>query len=678
MIEALLASLIGLSGDPPTTPVRGPLELVEVRSPALQSRRAAVAGLSMVDAAQITDLAPTHPSELFASVPGAWVVRGSGQEHLTAIRSPVLTGPGACGAFLVLEDRVPVRPAGFCNVNELFEVNLLQARAVNVLSGPGSVIYGSNALHGVLDVSSGEPADQPGVDAALEAGSHAFFRARAAVLGQSAALRAQFTRSESFRDDEKYEHGFVNAVWATSYRTASVRSQLSLADLDQGTAGFIIGQAAYRDPALRKQNLNPEAFRKADALRLTSRWAWAGQDHRLELTPYLRSSDMEFLQHFLPGKPLERNGQDSTGLQSSVTLGDHWALGADLEYAEGYLVESQEGPTQGSDFLQETRPPGYHYDYLVQSVMLAAWAQFLHQLTDHITVSAGARWESLSYEYTNRMLDGNTRDDGSECGFGGCLYSRPADRRDHFVNLAPELGLSWSPHPSLALRARMARGFRIPQATELYRLQRGQSVADLATETLDTFELGASGSSPDGRLRWDLTGFSMRKRHAIFRDANGFNVSDGSTSHRGAEAALDWRPGRHWQLRANASYARHRYTFQRAASGILDGNAVDTAPEWLAGAQLRYEPVSGTWAAFEWVHQGGYFLEPANAHRYPGHDLLHLRVATRWPGAGHRLTLRVTNLLDRYYADRADFAFGNYRYFPGAGRQVYLQWSYQG
>jgi iron complex outermembrane receptor protein len=36
------------------------------------------------------------------------------------------------------------------------------------------------------------------------------------------------------------------------------------------------------------------------------------------------------------------------------------------------------------------------------------------------------------------------------------------------------------------------------------------------------------------------------------------------------------------------------------------------------------------------------------------------------------ISLRVMNLLDERYADRADFAFGNYRYFPALPRQFYL------
>ena len=45
----------------------------------------------------IKKLDPQHPKQIFTRIPGIWISRGSGQEHLTAIRSPVLTGPGACG-----------------------------------------------------------------------------------------------------------------------------------------------------------------------------------------------------------------------------------------------------------------------------------------------------------------------------------------------------------------------------------------------------------------------------------------------------------------------------------------------------------------------------------------------------------------------------------------------------
>jgi len=95
-----------------------------------------------------------HPKQVFSRVPGIWISRGSGQEHLTSIRSPVLTGPGACGSFLILEDGIPVRPNGFCNVNGLFETQTEIASSLEVIRGPASARYGSNAMHGVINVVS--------------------------------------------------------------------------------------------------------------------------------------------------------------------------------------------------------------------------------------------------------------------------------------------------------------------------------------------------------------------------------------------------------------------------------------------------------------------------------------------------------------------------------------------
>jgi len=86
--------------------------------------------------------------------PGTWISRGNGQEHLTSIRSPVFTGSGSCAETLVSEDGLPVRPTGMCNVNQMFEINSEQASGIEVWRGAGTVVHGSNAMHGVLNVIS--------------------------------------------------------------------------------------------------------------------------------------------------------------------------------------------------------------------------------------------------------------------------------------------------------------------------------------------------------------------------------------------------------------------------------------------------------------------------------------------------------------------------------------------
>ena len=70
-----------------------------------------------------------------------------------------------------------------------------------------------------------------------------------------------------------------------------------------------------------------------------------------------------------------------------------------------------------------------------------------------------------------------------------------------------------------------------------------------------------------------------------------------------------------------------------------------------------------------------YFLDAANTAKYEGHDLWNLRVMVT-PTPRWWLGVRVNNLTDKLYADRADFAFGNHRYFPGRQREVYVQLGY--
>ena len=169
---------------------------------------------------------------------------------------------------------------------------------------------------------------------------------------------------------------------------------------------------------------------------------------------YLRSSRMDFLQHFLLGQPLEDNGQDSGGLMLSFTDGAF--AGGELMPAWTWisrastLLQEQDGPTtDGSPAANAIRPAGRHYDYAVDSSVLAAWAQWRRPLAPRWSLEAGLRLEQARFDYVNRMIDGNTDENGVPCP-GGCLYSRPADRSDDFTEFAPRLGLVWRPRGAVA------------------------------------------------------------------------------------------------------------------------------------------------------------------------------------------------------------------------------------
>ena len=638
-------------------------------------RLASALSIDRIGAGAIDLVGATHGSEILNRVPGTLIQRGSGEESLTAIRSPVLTGAGSCGAFLFLENGIPIRPTGFCNVNEMLEINTEQADAIEVVRGTGGALYGSNAMHGIVNVLHEPPSALPAAAASLMYGPADYLRVGLETARRGGAadagLKALYSHDGGWRDSSGFDEAKLNAMLETAESSAVPgRYDLAATTLDQQTAGFVLGKNAYRDEALSETNPNPEAYRKADAVRLTGLLqpdtALPG---RLELRPYARYSNMNFLQHFLPGEPVERNGQDSVGLISAMdwTMPGRATLttGIDLEWADSFLRETQAQPTIG------TRPTGKHYDYTVVSNVVAGYGQGEYALTPTVHLGVGVRVEYVGYDYDNHMLAGNTDENGVPCPPGGCLYSRPADRRDSFTNAAPKVTLRWNPSDAWLLYANVSRGFRPPEMTEMYRLQKTQSIADLKSERIDAVEAGIKASLRD--WHFELAAFDMRKEHVILRDSNGFNVSDGRTTHRGVEYDLRWQALPSLAATVSGTYAVHQYDFSQAIDAgetIVKGNDVDTAPRELLRAALDYAPLSTLSTEAEWLMVGAYYLDASNAHRYSGHELLNLRgrwqVNPRWAA-----TLRIDNALDRRYADRADYAFGDYRYFPGRPRAVF-------
>jgi iron complex outermembrane receptor protein len=641
--------------------------------------------ISVVSSNDVALVGATHHAEIMNRAPGTMIQRNSGEESLTAIRSPVLSGPGSCGTFLFLENSIPIRPTGFCNVNELFEVNSEQASSIEVLRGPAGVVYGSGAMHGAVNVIQAAPAELPRQSLSLEGGPDEFYRGRLTLSQTGEATdvggSAIATHDGGWRDHSGLDEQKLNLSLAHRQDDATLGVQFAGTNLNQETAGFIQGFESYKDENIAKTNANPEAYRDAYALRLTGDYTRPLGDAQLSIRPFVRHSRMDFLQHFLIGKPLEENGQDSLGVATAlqtVVLADMQLLaGIDLELADGFLKETQAGPaTDGAPAANAIRPAGKHYDYDVQSKVAALYGQIEQPFAERFRLTAGVRLDYVDYDYDNKMLAGNTRDDGTTCGAAGCLYARPADRSDDFTNVTSKLGLSYSLTENHVLYVTAARGMRAPDTSELYRLQRQQSIAELDAEQLDSVEVGARGAF--GPLRYSLAGFKMKKDNVIFRDSAGFNVSNGKTDHEGVEYEFNWLPMETLSLALAGTYAKHTYAFNRSIDGgetIVSGRDIDTAPRHVNTARVdwRFLPVAN--AELEWVSVGRYFVDAINAHDYPGHDLLNLRLG--WNIRDNWITtLRLNNLTDEAYADRADFAFGNYRYFPGRGRTLFVEVRY--
>jgi iron complex outermembrane recepter protein len=609
---------------------------------------------SAIDATVIADTAADRPAEILNQAPGVNIQMNSGQEHLIAIRSPVLSGGAGQGSFLILENGVPTRSPAFGNVNSLIEPHLEIADAIEVIRGPGSAKYGSNAVHGLINVILPDASADQSLRASY--GTLGRWRGDASVnLGEDTRLNLSLMEDNGWRDATGGEQQKVSLLTRQSFGEWDATAWLSASSLNQETASFIQGPRAYEDRDLAETNPNPEAFRDAWSARMGLRLERDLGPGHLILTPNLHSQGMVFSQHFLPYGGVEKNAHTGGGLMTRYDLDPvgrfAWRFGVDTDFATGYLKEIQPRPNANPAF-----PRGIHYNYEVETQVFALWAETDVTLTDNLRLLTGLRGETHDYSYATR----------APAGING-RFNVPADRSDDFSFVTPKLGLVWD-QDWYSLYANYARGARAPQVSDLYRLQNLQVAGEIKAETLDSVELGVRGDALYGHLDFDIAAYWMEKDNFFFRDSDGLNVVDGSTRHKGVEAAATLRIDDRLSLAGNVAWSDQEYTFDRpvvaAQERIVSGNDIDTAPEWLADARLDWKATDALRLSLTVEHVGEYFTDPANTVTYPGHTVFGAR-------AGWNITdsleasLILRNLTDEAYADRADVGFGNERYFPG-------------
>ena len=605
-------------------------------------------------------LALVHPAETLNTQAGVNIHRGSGQEHLTAIRSPVLTGGAGAGSFLFLENGVSLRAPGFANVNGLFEAGTEYARQIEVFKGPGPAEYGSNAVHGLVNIVTPKPGD--GSQLTVVGSTRGYGRLTAAAdITKTFRATVSLAHDDGFRDASGFDQQKAELRYTDQFGAWEVDAIAAVNNLNQETAGFLqtgqevdvdgrvveLPDESYRFDDFITTNAFPEAFRDGRNYRAQVNLSRdVGEGVALQLTPYARRAELRFLRHFVPGQALEKNGHTSVGLNTAL-VGDSWSVGVDGEFTDGFLYEFQGNPSRFS-FVQ-----GLHFDYEVEALVLAGYAQKRFDLSDRLSLDLGARGEWTRYDY----------DTQAEPGRSG-RFLRAPDRTDEFFTLTPKLGLLYDAGRDVTLFARAARGSRAPQTTDLYAVVQNQEPGEADVETLDSVEAGVRFGDAV-----EVVGYHMRKDNFFFRNAAGFNVVDGKTEHTGVEVSWTVPVAGDLAWSGEWSVSSQLYAFDDPSSGIVDGLDVDTAPNTLGTMRLLYTP--GRWdAGLEWRHVGDYFTNPANTRRYPGHDVFVARAGLEVRD-GLRVFARVDNLFDTRYADRADFAFGNERYFPGRPRTLF-------
>jgi iron complex outermembrane receptor protein len=656
----------------PDSKIEQPIERIVVTANRSKTKLLSTpASLSAVDSAALDLIGHQHINQALGRISGTWISRGNGQEHLTAVRSPVLTGAGGCGAFFMALDGISLRAPGFCNANQLFDANSEQASSIEVLRGPASTLYGTNAVHGVINILSPDAFSNEANYVTVRAGRDDHIKTSLGFRSQqddsAFGLFTNLTQNNGYQASSGYDQQKLTTIYENRGETWQNKTLVDIANLNQETAGFVEGFEIFKNDQVNRSNPNPEAYRDAKSLRAYSAFSRELNAGELTLTPFIRWNQMAFLQHFLPWKALEENSSTSMGLQaqySYVMGGLSVTAGLDTDFTRANLRE-----TQAQDF-SPTIPAGDHYDYDVNATQIGSYMQLQWQGSDFL-VSAGGRVEYMNYDYNNLLSN------GSACAIGvdACRFSRPADQEVDFTVFSPSLSVLYLVSKQQSIYAKWSQGFRAPQATELFRLQNNQVITDLEEEKIDALELGWRLYS--NSISIDAAIFVQDKSNFIFQDSNRQNQSNGETSHNGAEVSASYNFNDNVYVKGNLSYAKHEYANSLTlARTNIKGNEIDTAPEFMGSLQIAWNINSSLLTELSLQRLGNYFLNPENTAEYAGHTLLDLNLRYAY-SEQVVLNANIYNVLNEDYAERADFGFGNYRYFVGQARRIFLTATWQ-
>ncbi|HEY0970762.1 MAG TPA: TonB-dependent receptor [Gemmatimonadales bacterium] len=641
----------------------------------LQSRAEASATIDVMDGGEIRATRPAHPAQVMNRMAGVHVAELSGEGHSTAIRQPISTKP----LYLYLEDGIPTRSTGFFNHNALYEVNLPQAAGIEVLKGPGTALYGSDAIGGVVNVLTRPAPVEPSAEIGVEGGAYGYGRilASGGLTRGSNGLRADLnvTRSDNWKDDAPFRRQSGTVRW-DHFRASGLtaRTVLTGSNIDQQDVPAISPEQFDAD---RSFNRAPIAFRKVQALRLSSSVELERGRSLWSVTPYARYNVLELI----PSWQLTYDPQLWDTRNSSFGVLARWRrdleplstrviVGADVDYSPGKFRAQQVVTTPtGERRVWDAYTLGeVHYDYDVTYRQASPYVHVELAPLPRLRVDAGLRWDVAGYDYENHLGPLETG-----------RHRRPASTSVDYSHLSPKLGVSYELSRVAALFGSYRHGFRAPSQGQLFQQNGADNTLDLDPVKVHSWEAGMRGQLGD-RMLYQLSAYDMRVEDDIleFRGdgTQRMATNAGETRHRGIEASVGVALAAQLRLDVAWSVSEQRYvSWSPSADVDYSGERIEAAPDQLGSVALTWSApaLNGGRAMVEWNRTGKYAMDPGNVQPlYGGHELLNGYLNYFVPRTGIELFARGVNLLDRDYAELQSWtAAQGVQITPGAPRTIY-------
>lgn len=388
----------------------------------------------------------------------------------------------------------------------------MMAERVEVVRGPASVVYGSNAMGGVINIVTRRmTADGARGEVHLGGGSHGTFQSEATGMFRrgrfSATAAGQYARTDNHRPDMDFEQygGYVRA----EYRLGGHWRVAADADLTH----------------FRASHPGPTGAPLLEA----DQWITRGVTTVVLSNHYGRTSGSlsaydNFGRHKLndghaPGTPpqerLFRSRDALAGVSwwQSATLfaGNRTTAGVDWQhiYGHAYYTSRATGQVVETSGKQSARQ---HMNEV------AGYVNFRQELGRRLTLDAGLRVDHHSVSGTEWI---------------------------------PQLGLALRPIDGGVVKAMAGKGFRNPTLREMYLYP--PSNEDLRPERLMSYELSWHHSPAGRRADYGASVFYIDGDNIIQTVARR-NVNTGHIRNWGLEAEASWHPSARWTLTTNHSY----------------------------------------------------------------------------------------------------------------------------
>lgn len=512
--------------------------------------------VSVVGRAQIEhSLQPSLLPVLTEQVPGLFVtsrgVMGYGVSNGAAGSISLRGLSGGTARLMVLIDGHPQYAGIFGHpIADAYQSFL--AERVEVLRGPASVLYGSNAMGGVINIVT-RKMQEDGVNTHLHAGYGSYNTLETELTNRirkgrfSSVVSGSYNRTDGHRDDMGFEQygGYAKLGYEMTDHW-NVRGDVNVTHFNASYPGPVSAPLLDGDQ------------------RITRGMTSFALENRYEKT--------------------------SGGLSFFYNWGDHWIN-------DGYTPSAGESP-------QEARFNSHDY---MTGISLYQSTQFFPG--NRITLGfdwfryGGRAWN----EYVSGEKIGTTSDlvDKQEDELAGYIDLRQdfcswltfnaGLRVDHHSRVdtewVPQAGLAFHLPQAMELKASVSKGFRYPILREMYMFPPQNS--DLQPESMWNYELAFSQRLMEEQLYYGVNLFYINAKNLIQTLPNPhgsgmLNQNTGKIENTGVELQAAYRINRDWSVDGNYSYLHMAHPVIAAPEHKLYAGANFSQGRWNVSTGLQY------------------------------------------------------------------------------------------